>query len=253
MKISNIILASFCTLFIIYVFGVAAEIRFRGEERIPPHLADQITNYSEDCTSEHSVSLKLPAFKILNLNSVRGIGRIEFNPKAQNQFLAYAVSEEQLPEMKYHVSGDTLFIDKPDKERLCNQFKIELAEPPLEIIVDSMKIDLINTSAGLTSLNLKGSNATFQLITLNNSIASIDSLSVNLDNNSSIHSQTSVLIDHLEGKALNNSQILLGNSKAESADVEVHGQSNLMINRVNYQSSGPSEKIIYQKSTTMEK
>ncbi|RXG18386.1 hypothetical protein DSM03_1011068 [Leeuwenhoekiella aestuarii] len=248
MKLSNIILGSFCALFIIYVFGVAAEIRYRGEERIPSYLDNRVANYSEDCKSDYRIIHDLPAFKILKINKVSGVAKIKFDPKAQNQFLVYAERQEKLPEMEYHVSGDTLFIDKLDKEGLCDQFTIELTETPQQIIADSMKINLINSSAGLKRLNLKGSNTTFQLLTVNNSIGSIDSLTVNLNNNSSIHSQSMVLIDHLEGKAWNNSQMLLGNAKAESAQVEIYGQSQVMINDKFFDSADASEKIIYQKS-----
>ena len=247
MKTSNIILTVFSILFIVYVFGIAAEIRFKGE-KTPPYLDNNVPKNPGDCTSDYSLNIVLPSFKILKLNRISKVGNIKFNDQARNIFSVYSANEAGLPEIKYYTSGDTLFIEKMNKEGLCNEFTLELTEPPQQIIADTMRVNLVSSSGSLKSLNLKGSNSIFQLLTVNNSIGAIDSLTVNLDNDSSIYSQTLVSINRLEGKALNNSKILIRYSKVESANIEVGRESQIMINGQFYNNTDPSVKLIYQKT-----
>ncbi|MEH6658444.1 hypothetical protein [Leeuwenhoekiella marinoflava] len=173
MKTSNIILTAFSILFIVYVFGIAAEVRFRGEKG-QLFVENEFQQSSEGCTSDFRKDISLPSFKILKLNRISKVGNIKFNDQARNIFSVYSANEAGLPEIEYYTSGDTLFIEKMNKEGICNEFTLELTEPPLQIIADTMKVNLVSSAGNLNRLNLKGSNSTFQLLTVNNSIGSID-------------------------------------------------------------------------------
>ena len=245
MKTSNIILTAFSILFIVYVFGVAAEFRISGEKR-PLFSENEFQNSSEGCISAYKNEISLPSFKILKLNKITTVGNIRFNDQALNTFSVYGASETELPELKYHTSGDTLFIRKMSRKGLCNEFTLDLAELPQKIIVDSMNINIFNTLDNLKILNLKGSSTSFQLLSKNNMLRSIDSISIDL-NNSSIYSQSTILIKNIDGEALNNSSILLEKSKVESANVEVGPKSQIIINNSIYLNTDPSVKLIYQK------
>ncbi|UJH92099.1 hypothetical protein LZ575_05730 [Antarcticibacterium sp. 1MA-6-2] len=246
MKTSNIILTAFCILFIAYIFGIAAEIRFRGEKK-ERFFDPNSQELQVGCSSNFRKDIPLPSFKILKIKKISQVGNITFSAQASNTFSVFAESEIELPELEYHVSGDTLIIDRMNKPGLCNQFKMELVESKTKIIVDTMSINLYSTLDSLKGLELKGMNASFHFSGNGTNLKVIDSLLVDLKYDSSIYSHSVISIKHVAGEIQNNSRIELWNSKVESGQVQIGGNSTITIDANHYNNPDPSVQLIYQK------
>lgn len=247
MKLSNILLASFCTLFIIYLFGVAAEVRFKGVKNVG--YEEQSNQYNE-CTLNPKTTIPLPSFKILKINNISDLGTISFSNQKQNSFSVYTPKDSVKPQLNYHTSGDTLFLETLDNKGICKAFRIDLTEHPHTLIVDSMVIHLTTTSTNLKKLQLKGSSTQFHLL---DDDKSIDSLKLDLANQSILTSNARLSIDNLEGAIKEFSRIHLYNAKVESANVQIGVDSQINIMGRFYTNPDPNVKLIYQQSTSMEK
>ncbi|PRX39057.1 hypothetical protein [Salegentibacter salegens] len=247
MKLSNIILTIFAILFIIYVFGIAAEIRFRGEERamFVNHTGQQL---QDGCTSNFRKDIPLPTFKILKIKKISEVGRITFSVNARNTFSVFAENKIELPDLEYHVSGDTLIIDRMYKQGLCNEFRIELGDSNTQIIADTMTINLSSKLDSIKTIDVKGSHTSFNLQSTNPNLIAIDTLRVDLTNNSSINSHSTVSVQHMAGGVHNNSRIELWNSQVESANVKIGKQSGITIDAKHYSNPDSSVQLIYQKT-----
>lgn len=247
MKTSNSILTVFSIFFLVYVFAIVAEFRFRGEKN------ELFTNNGNGqapgvCITEFRRDLPLPSFKVLKIKGMRHQrGCINLNPGARNNLYAYANSKEELPELQYHTSGDTLFIDKINKQPSCNQFNLELSEPPQKLIVDSMMVRMTSTSDTLKALNISGSNARFELFNQKIRRISIAHFQMDLDHNSYVMSISDFSVNNFEGKILKNSKVEIMNFSIDTANVLIGGGSKVYLDRGLYHNSDPTATLTYQK------
>ncbi len=246
MKLSNIILTAFSVLFIVYLFGVCAEIRLRGEKK-NMFSYNPVQRFEEKCSSNYKTKIPLPSFKVLKINKISQSGLVVLGENRNTMFTVFGDSEKKIPNLEYHKSGDTLIIDKMNGTARCKEFKLELGESGPELIIDSMSVTLACKTESLNRLSLKGSNASFIFSDIDTNFKFMDSLDVDLKNNSSFRSSIQISVKHVAGKVSKHSEMDFWSAKVKSAEVEIGEHSRIIIEGKRYDNPDPSAQLIYRK------